>query len=94
MPGGLLLLHRFGSARRAWPHAHLQDTRPSLGYLALITALRFSAVGGARGERKGGGAAGGGGNDDKDDAVVKLIEKYGDAVGQVTFSGVLGFASG
>lgn len=41
-----------------------------------------------------GGGGGSGSSDGDDDVVSKLIDKYGDSMGEVTFSGVLGFSSG
>lgn len=59
------------------------------------------AFGRKGGSRKGGGGGGGGGSkkggkhdDDDDDAVSRLIDKYGDGIGQVSFGGVVGFCSG
>lgn len=52
---------------------------------------------------KGAGGGGGGGSkkggkhdddDDDDDAVSRLIDQYGDGIGQVSFGGLVGFCSG
>lgn len=51
--------------------------------------------GGGGGSVKGGGGVGGDGDSDgDDDAVSRLIDKYGDGLGQVGFGGVVGFCSG
>lgn len=92
-------LGRFGNAKCVWPPAHLQVAHPSLGMAALVEGARFRAratLGGfARGAAtRGGGGGGGGGDKEEDDAVSKLIDKYGDQIGQVGFGGALGFCSG
>lgn len=71
---------------------HLQVAHPSLSYAAMMNP-RFVAG------RSGGPGAGGGGDnaakgEGEDDAVMSLIDKYGDTITQLSFSGALGFASG
>lgn len=61
---------------------------------ALVNGGRFRARASFRDMIKSRGAIGGGGGgeaDDKDDAVSKLIDKYGDQMGEVGFGGVVGF---
>lgn len=85
--------NRFGNARRVWPPAHVQIAHPSIGVAALVNGGRFRARASFRDMIKGRGVAGGGGggSDEKDDAVSKLIDKYGDQMGEVGFGGVVGF---
>lgn len=90
--GGAHCSRRSGSAMRVWPINSLHIAHPSLGYAALVNASRFGTANGQGIWGKGGG--GGGGDDKNDDAVSKLIDKYGDGMGQATFSGLLGFSSG
>lgn len=84
------LYQSFGGAKQVWP-IHVQVAHPSLAFATLLNS-RFIA-GRSGGPAAGGGGGGGAGKDGEDD-VTKLIDKYGDAVGQLSFSGVLGFASG
>ena len=86
--------NRLGNARRVWPPAHLQIAHPSLGVAALVNSGRFRARASFRDMIKNRGAIGGGGggaDGEKDDAVSKLIDKYGDQMGEVGFGGVVGF---
>eukprot|EP00903_Cladosiphon_okamuranus_P019487 g17920.t1 len=88
---------RFGNARQVWPPAHMQIAHPSLGVATLVNSGRFRARASFRDMIKNRGAIGGGGggaDDEKDDAVSKLIDKYGDQMGEVGFGGVVGFCSG
>lgn len=67
---------------------------------ALVEGARFRARATLNGlardvATRGGGGGGGGGSDkEEEDAVSKLIDKYGDRIGQVGFGGALGFCSG
>lgn len=85
---------RLGNARRVWPPTHMQVAQPSLGVAALVNGGRFRARASFRDMIKRRGAIGGGGggaDDEKDDAVSKLIDKYGDQMGEVGFGGLVGF---
>lgn len=84
---------RFGSAKQVLP-MHLQVAHPSLSYAAMMNS-RF--VAGRSGGPRGGGGGGGDNaakGEGEDDAVMTLIDKYGDTITQLSFSGALGFASG
>lgn len=76
----------------------MQVTHPSLGFATLVNGAKFRARAGwgdlLKGARGGGGGAKGSKGEDDDDAVSKLIDKYGDNLGQVSFGGVVGFCSG
>ena len=88
-----------------WPPTNAQATHPSLGVAALVNATRLRACaakgdflkmkgsGGGSGSGSGSESDSGSGKDD-DDAVTKLIDRYGDSLGQLGFGGVLGFCSG
>lgn len=62
----------------------------------LVNGARFRARAGVGDFLKsaGAGGGGGGGSKDDDDEVTKLIDKYGDRIGEVGFGGVVGFCSG
>lgn len=65
-----------------------------------MNAARFRACAAKGSFLPMGGGGGGGGGDtgdsgkDDDDAVTKLIDKYGESIGQLGFGGVVGFCSG
>ncbi|CAN0430311.1 unnamed protein product, partial [Hapterophycus canaliculatus] len=72
----------------------MQVAHPSLGLATLVNGARFRARAGRDGFLKGAGAGGGGGGGEKDDEVTKLIDKYGNSIGEAGFGGVVGFCSG
>ncbi|CAM9834260.1 unnamed protein product [Ectocarpus sp. 6 AP-2014] len=88
---------RFGNTRRVWPPPQVQIAHPSLGVATLVNGARFRARAGLGDFIKSAGAGGGGGGSkggNDDDEVTKLIDKYGDRIGEVGFGGVVGFCSG
>lgn len=88
--------YRFGNTRRVWPPPQVQIAHPSLGVATLVNGARFRARAGLGDFLKSAGAGGGGGGSKggDDDEVTKLIDKYGDRIGEVGFGGVGGFCSG
>ncbi len=81
-----------------WPPAHIQIAHPSLAIAALVNGGRFRVRASVRDLIKmrgvGGGGGGGADGEDKDDAVSKLIDKFGEQIGEVGFGGLVGFCSG
>lgn len=72
----------------------MQVAHPSLGLATLVNGARFRARAFRNGSLKSAGAGGRGGGGAKEDEVTKLIDKYGDRIGEAGFGGLVGFCSG